>query len=153
MSEYAQKKDGWCGPAALSYALHLVGIDVPQEALVKESGTTVGEGVDPSPLKKAAEKHKAKVEIVNGESTDETLIKLKHAIKDGAAVIVDYLVSGKEDGGHYVVLLDVKGNDIRLFDPSGGKIDTMTREYFTKNWMDKTESGKQMKNWAMILRA
>lgn len=149
---YAQKKDGWCGPAALSYALHQIGIDVPQETLVKESGTTVDGGVDPAPLRKAAEKHGAVVEIINGEDQDSTLKTINKAVKSGASVLVDYLVSGEPDGGHYVVFLGTKGANIRIFDPSGGKKDEMDKTYFFKNWKDKTENGKPMKNWAMVLR-
>lgn len=153
MNDYAQKKDGWCGPAALSFALHELGIEVSQEVLAKESGTTVDGGVDPNPLRKSAEKHGVTVEIINGENPDSTLKKISQEVKNGASVLVDYLVSGKEDGGHYVVFRGMKGNNIRIFDPSGGKKTEMDKSYFIQNWRDKTENGKQMKNWAMVLRA
>lgn len=153
MNEYAQKEDGWCGPAALSYALSQIGIELDQEQIVKETGTTKSKGVDPNPLKACAEKHGAKVETLNGESPQKTLEEIDSAVKDGASVIVDYLVGGEEDGGHYVVFLGSKGNNIRIFDPSGGKKDEMQKHYFFSNWKDYTENGKTMKNWAMVLRA
>ncbi len=150
---FAQKKDGWCGPAALSFALSQIGIDVSQEQIAKDTHTTVKDGVDPFPLKEAAEKYGAKTEVITGESPDETLKKLNSEIKKGHAVIVDYLVNGKVEGGHYVVLLGVTGNDIKLWNPSGGQNDTMGKTYFIANWRDKTENGKILKNWAMILQA
>lgn len=153
MNEYAQKEDGWCGAAALSFALSQIGIDKDQERIVKDTGTTKSKGVDPSPLKKAAESYGAEVEIINGESAEKTLDLIDKEVKDGASVLVDYLVSGKEDGGHYVVFLGVSGNNIRIFDPSGGKKDEMEKSYFFSNWKDYTENGKVMKNWAMVLRA
>ncbi len=151
--DFAQKKDGWCGPAALSFALSQIGIDVSQEKIAKETHTSVEKGVDPFPLKETAEKYGAKTEIVNGESPEATLKKLDDEIKRGHAVIVDYLVNGKTDGGHYVVLLGASGNDIKIWNPSGGHNDTMGKTYFISNWRDKTEKGKIMKNWAMILQA
>lgn len=152
-SEYAQRKDGWCGPAALSYALSLIGIDIDQEAIAKETGTTVTEGVDPQPLIKAAKKYGADVEIKNGDKPEETLKELIEEVKEGKSVIVDYLVSGDKDGGHYVVFLGQKQGRINIWNPSGGKKELMDKSYFITNWKDKTESGKTMKNWAMVIGA
>lgn len=151
MSE-AQKKDGWCGPAALSFALSQIGIDVSQETIVKDTGTTTN-GVDPFPLEKTAKKYGAQVEILNGGLADDTIEKMDTAKKEGAAVIVDYLVGGEEEGGHYVVFMGKNGNNIRIWNPSGGKRMSLEKPYFTENWRDWTEGGKTMKNWAMILRA
>lgn len=151
--DFAQKKDGWCGPAALSYALSQLDIEVSQEELAKQSGTTVKDGVDPYPLADVAKKHGATVETVNGDSPNKTLNILQDAVKENKSVIVDYLVSGEEDGGHYIVFLGRTGKNIRIFDPSGGKLREMDESYFISNWKDKTESGKTLKNWAMILSA
>jgi len=151
--EYAQKKDGWCGPAALSFALSHIGIDVPQEKLARDTKTTTKAGVDPYPLAEVAKIYGAKTHILNGNSPKDTLIQLDKEVKQGHAVIVDYLVSGEDDGGHYVVFLGKQGNNVKLWDPSGGKKTMMDTSYFIANWKDKEENGKEMKNWAMVLGA
>lgn len=151
--EYAQKKDGWCGPAALSFALSQVNIDVPQEQIAKDTKTSESKGVDPGPFIEAAKKYGAKVETISGRSQDKTLTTLIGAVKDGASVIVDYLVSGDEDGGHYVVFLGQHQGKIRIWNPSGGKKDLLDKQYFVENWKDRTEGGKELENWAMVIRA
>jgi ABC-type bacteriocin/lantibiotic exporter with double-glycine peptidase domain len=149
---YAQKEDGWCGPAALSYALSQVGIKVTQEEIVKETKTTKN-GVDPKPLIESAKKHGATVEIFIGDSPQKTLKRLVEAIRQGGSIIVDYLVSGDTDGGHYVVFLGRKEGRINIWNPSGGKKDLLDDSYFISNWRDRTEGGKILKNWAMVIRA
>lgn len=151
MNGYEQQKDGWCGPAALSFALSQIGIDVSQEDIAKETKTTMSGGVDPAPLMESAKKHGADVEVINGESPEKTLKTLVQDVKDGKSVIVDYLASGEKDGGHYVVFLGQKEGKIRIWNPSGGKKDLMDASYFIQNWRDRTEGGKILKNWAMIV--
>lgn len=148
-----QRKDWWCGPATLSYALLQVGIDVDQEKIAKDTGTTKAKGVDPFPLQKVAERYGAETEIMEGETPNGTLAKMDEAVKDGAAVIVDYLVSGDKESGHYIVFLGQSGNSVRIWNPSDGKKDELDKSYFIENWRDRTESGKVFKNWAMVLRA
>lgn len=152
MKDYAQKKDGWCGPAALAFALSQIGIEVDQEQVVKETHTDKN-GIDPKPLIACAKKHGAKTEVIEGENPDKTLTQLVHEVKEGGAALVDYLVSGEKDGGHYVVFLGQKEGKIRIWNPSGGKKELMDKSYFISNWRDRTESGKVMKNWALVLRA
>jgi ABC-type bacteriocin/lantibiotic exporter with double-glycine peptidase domain len=135
----------------LSFALSKVGIDVAQEKIAKDTGVDKN-GVDPDPLAKAARSYGAQAEMMSGENADKTLKELSGHVKMGHSVLVDYLVSGEKDGGHYVCFLGMNGNHVRIFDPSeGGGKREMDRTYFVQNWRDRTEGGKVMKNWAMIV--
>ena len=151
MNEYKQKKDGWCGPAALSYVLSTFGVNKSQEEIVEKTKTTIDYGVDPAPLIKFTEGLGFKVREINGDKPEDSLKTISLEVKKGNGVIVDYLVSGKDDGGHYVAFLGLKGKDINIFDPSDGKKTVMDKSYFIENWKDRTKSGKLMKNWAMII--
>ena len=150
--QFAQKKDGWCGSAALAFALSKVGIDVTQEQMVKDTGTTK-DGCDPKDMIQAVKKHGGTVDIISGKEPKTTLSQLDEAVKEKKSVIVDYLVSGEKEGGHYVVFLGKSGNNVKIWNPSGGKYDMLDKSYFIENWRDRTEEGKLMKNWAMVIGA
>lgn len=148
-----QKKDGWCGPAALSYALKEQGVLVSQDKLAKVTGTTVDYGVDPKPLKQAAERYGMDVSIKQFEDAEKGLQELKTHKKNGYSIIVDYIAGDNvEMDGHYVLFLDRIGDYIYLSDPSYGKPRAITVDYFTSHWKDTTRSGKLFKRLALVMK-
>lgn len=147
----AQKKDGWCGPAALSFALLKQGEYIPQETIVKETGTTITQGVDPNPLISFAKEKGYKTKIYSDGDPNTTLALLDVLVKKGESIIVDYLAGTSFEDGHYVVVQGVTDSKIKIFDPSSGKNDEIPRKYFIKHWKDKTRSGKVFKYWAFSI--
>jgi ABC-type bacteriocin/lantibiotic exporter with double-glycine peptidase domain len=152
MNTYAQKKDGWCGPASLSYALMKQGIDISQEKIAKDTDTTVKDGVDPNPLIRYVNTLKLQTKVFEGKNADETLENITHFLYFGYSCIVDYLAGNSIDDGHYVVVEDIDGKDIRIWDPSGGKHSTLSRDYFIKHWKDRTENEKLLHHWAFCFK-
>lgn len=152
MNQFAQKKDGWCGPAALCYALHDQGVDVSQDELAKESGTTVSDGVDPYPLEKVAKAHGMETVVLRGGDPNQQLGTMSSYLDNGWSVILDYLQGESYEDGHYSVLLDVSRDSVRIFDPSNeGSEKTLDRENFIEHWKDMDDEGKTFKYYALIL--
>lgn len=150
---YAQKKDGWCGPASLSYALMKQGVDIPQEEIVKKTDTTVSEGVDPNPLVRYIRSLNMDIKVFDGESADETLENLVEFLYFGYSVIVDYLAGNSLEDGHYVVVEEIDDDYIEIWDPSGGVHKNLDKFDFVKHWKDRTESGKLLKHWALCFKS
>ena len=150
---YAQKKDGWCGPAAMQYALAQQGKEVSQEVLARRSDTTVSGGVDQKPLEQLAKMYGADTVVSQGKDPKGTLILLQAYRNQGWSVILDYMAGDnvKEDG-HYVVLEKVNNDTITVFDPSnGGSVKEMSKQYFIDHWKDIDEDGKTMRNDALMI--
>lgn len=148
---YAQQKDGWCGPAALSYALMKQGIEKSQEQIAKKTETTVEDGVDPHPLVRYVSSLDLQVRTFDGKNAEETLNDLTHFLYFDYSVIVDYLAGGPEDG-HYVVVEDIGKDTIQIWNPDGGKHEELKRDYFISHWKDYTERGKVLKHWALCFK-
>lgn len=149
---YAQKKDGWCGPASLSYGLMKQGIEKSQEEIVKSTDTTVKDGVDPNPLIRYINSLKLETKVLEGEDADKTLEDMANFLYFDYSVIVDYLAGNSFEDGHYVVVEDIDDDDMYIWDPSGGKHTKLDRKEFIKKWKDRTESGKLLKHWAFCFK-
>lgn len=147
---FAQQKDGWCGPASLSYGLMKQGIEKSQEEIAKKTDTTVKDGVDPNPLVRYVNSLPLQVRVFRGEDAEKTLEDMTHFLHFGYSVIVDYL-EGKE--GHYVVVEDINDTTIKIFDPEGGKYRSLAKNKFIANWKDYTEGGKMFKHWALCFKS
>lgn len=151
-SKFAQQKDGWCGPAALSYSMAQQGLEVPQKTLAKTTGTTVRNGVDPKFLTDEARRFGFTVETYSGEDPRQTIKKLDQALLDGKSVIVDYLEGTNIDtDGHYVVYQGSTGGKVILWDPSKARNIVLDKDKFIEQWKDKTVGGRIFKYWAMVL--
>ena len=150
--DFAQKKDGWCGVAALSFALHQQGVEVSQEDLAKE--TRIDEkGIDPEPLEKIAQNHGMKTEVLEGGNPEKTLALLDNYRQQGWSIILDYLAGNNiRQDGHYVDLLEVNPHVLRIFNPSGGKEEVRDRESFIAHWRDMKEDGKKFRYYALIMK-
>lgn len=149
---HQQKKDGWCGPAALSYAFAQQGFDIPQDKLAQLTKTTVKNGVDPKYLVDQSRRFGFETETYSGEDPNATIQKMDRALLDGKSVIVDYLEGDNiNSDGHYVVFQGSTGNKIILWDPSQGRNVVLDKDKFISQWKDKTIGGRIFKYWAMIL--
>ncbi len=146
-----QKKDGWCGPASLAYALKKQGIERSQEEIAEETETTVKEGVDPNPLVRYVNDLDLDTKVFSGEDAETTLEEMTHFLYFGYSCIVDYLDGDSMKDGHYVVVEDID-EDIGIWDPSGGKHKKLDRDLFIQQWKDRTESGKIIKHWALCFK-
>ena len=148
-----QKKEGWCGPTSLQYALKKQGVNTSQEYLVEMTGTTTKKGVDPGKLSEVARKYGMKVETVRNDNPLTTLVQINKFIDDGYSVIVDYLV-GKDikSDGHYAVVHKIEDGQIKLLDPQNAKITSFKLNRFVNKWKDTTIKGNQFNNWAMAIK-
>lgn len=151
-SYYAQKEDGWCGPAALGYAMAKIGVRVSQENIVNQTRTTNEEGVETDALEKGARSFGFKTAVIQGKLARETLDSIKRALKADKSVVIDFL-DGKniKEDGHYSVVEDVTDKNIKIWNPSGGKIQSLLTKDFIKRWRDEHTNGEVFHNWAMIL--
>lgn len=150
--KFQQKKDGWCGPAALAYAFAQQGFQITQDKLAKLTKTTVKNGVDPKYLTKEARRFGFNVETFSGGDPNETISKMDQALLDGKSAIVDYLEGDDIDNdGHYVVFQGSTGNRVILWDPSKARNIVLDKDAFVSQWKDKTIAGKVFKYWSMIL--
>jgi len=145
-----QKKDGWCGPAALSYALKKCGKQVSQEEIVKETGTTEESGTETWDLKKSVLKHGFVPQVLPSQEKDKTLEIIKFLTDTKIPVLIDYLDGNSMEDGHYAVINSVSGDDIHLFNPSTGE-EKITKNWLFKRWKDVHSDGKVFKNWAMAI--
>ncbi len=147
-----QKKDGWCGPTALQYALKDQGISMSQESLAKGMGATVENGADPKQIKTEAEKQGIQAQTIQGEDAQVTLTILDKAISEGKSVILDFL-DGKDinNDGHYVLYQGRSNGKITVIDPQTAKPRQLDEQYFIDQWKDTTIRGTIFKRWAMIL--
>lgn len=151
-SNFIQQKDGWCGPAALSYAMAQQGLEISQKILAKMTGTTVKNGVDPKYLANEARRFGFQVDTYSGEDPNATIQKMDQALLDEKSVIVDYLDGNNiNTDGHYVVFQGSTGGKIIVWDPSKGRNAVWDKDKFIAQWKDKTIGGKVFKYWAMIL--
>ena len=151
--KYAQKKDGWCGPASLSYALGKQGVRVSQEKLAKLTKTNTSKGVDPKGMISGTKKLGVKVQAVVNKTPTQTLSKLNKAVKKGKSVVVDYISGDRlRTDGHYSVFLGATKDKVKLFDPSnGGRHKSVNKDNFINHWKDITKKGKIFKSWGMII--
>lgn len=152
--DYAQKKDGWCGHAALAFALAEQGVEKEQEDIAHAMGETSTQGVDPKVLEETAKEYGMKVHTVSEGNPEKTLALLDNYKELGWSIILDYLAGDNMDeDGHYVVLLDVTSKGIRVFNPSnGGSEETRDTASFISHWKDATKSGKVFHTYALLLK-
>ncbi len=153
-SDFPQKEDGWCGPAALSYAAAQQGVYVKQSSLAKFTGTTIRNGVEIKDLMKGARRLGFKLKTIRGKKPSYSLSYLNKEVKKGNSVVVDWLLGNDiTEDGHYSVFKGTTTNKVKLWDPSPGKMKVLNKENFIKRWKDQTISGKSKDyRWAMILR-
>lgn len=151
MNPLQQKKDGWCGPAAVSFALLKLGKYIPQEKIAKETETSIKKGVDPFPLVSFIKSQGFKTNVYSDKDPNATLSTLGVLAKRGNSILVDYLAGNSMDDGHYVVLQSVQGEKITVFDPQLGENKELTKSYFLRHWRDRTDSGRILKNWALVI--
>jgi len=145
-----QKKDGWCGPAALSYALKKYGKQVSQEEIVKETETTEESGTETWDLKKSVLKHGFVPQILPSQEKDKTFEIIKFLVGTKIPVLIDYLDGNSLEDGHYAVIDKIAGDEITLFNPSKGE-ETISKDWLFKRWKDVNANDKVFKNWAMAV--
>lgn len=152
IQNFMQKKDGWCGPASLAYAMDQQGVQQDQESLAKQTNTTVAGGVDPYPLEKAAKKNGMETLVLKGKPAGETLNLIKSYIKNKWSAIIDFLDGRSEDDGHYSVVLEINDHAIKIFDPAEGKgIREISLGSFKDHWLDYKKDGQEFRHYALLL--
>lgn len=149
MKDLKQQKDGWCGPASLSFALLKKGKYITQEQIAKETQTTVSGGVDTGPLVKFVKDKGFTPTVLKDGDPNKTLSKLGYFASKGKSILVDYLAGESYNDGHYVVLQGVDKN-VLVWDPESGKQESINKKEFINHWKDKTEGGQVFKYWALV---
>ena len=145
-----QQRDGWCGPAALSFALLKLGKKVSQEQIAKD--LHVGKnGIDPKPLVDYIKSHGFTAKEFSDKDPKETINVLSGLVKRGHAVLVDYLAGNTNEDGHYVVFQGKQGNKILVWDPQYGENKPLSQDYFISHWKDFTSHDTMFKNWAVSI--
>ena len=146
-----QQKDGWCGPASLSYVAKRAGIPTSQKKIVKLTNTTVTHGVDPKNLVKGAKSLGFSTKTFANKSPGKTLAAISRALTSNKHAIVDYLDGETLNDGHYSVIKRISPTAISLWDPSQNKIRSINKETFIDHWKDTSKTGGIFSRWAMIL--
>ncbi|WP_129408366.1 cysteine peptidase family C39 domain-containing protein [Marinitoga lauensis] len=116
--EFLQSKEYTCGPAALRYLLFLYGYDISESTISLIAGTEQ-KGTTLSGLKKA-------VEMIGFEG-----IGLKgdfESLKSIRKPVIAYI-----NNNHYIVIENIKSNNIYAFDPQIGYIKVHYSD-FLKVW-------------------
>jgi len=139
----------WCGPASLSWAIHLLGEHAEQGLIASLAGSdhvwgTTGEGLQRSAEELGYTAHWAQVPL-------ETLEQKR---KEGASIIINFMDGENEqEDGHYAVLRKLTPVWIVLDDPSlDGRITIFRRNDFEQRWFDVTEEGEKQWGWAMVVQ-
>jgi ABC-type bacteriocin/lantibiotic exporter with double-glycine peptidase domain len=147
---YTQKKDGWCGPASISYLLHQQGKEISQEEVASKTHTTVENGVDPKPIIDFLQDLGFSTKVISDMPKKLAMRDILQMKKDGMSVLIDYLdgTSLKEDG-HYSVFEGLENNKIKLFDPQEGKVISMPKNKFLDNWKDTKKDGSIFRTLAI----
>lgn len=151
--KYGQLKDGWCGPAALAYAMHMQGKDVDQKELAEKLKCDEN-GSNNEDLVRVAKEYGFPVKVIQRKSAEDTLKILDAYRSKSRFPIVDYLMgSDLKKDGHYSVFLGSSYDTIRLFNVSPGKVETRDRKNFISKWKDVGTPGHPSTHvrWAMIL--
>jgi ABC-type bacteriocin/lantibiotic exporter with double-glycine peptidase domain len=149
------QKYGWdCGVAAVSFLMAAKGKKTSRRILIKEFGASKDRGTD---LIKIVKFFDNRPEFEASVKENSSLNWIGKELKKGRLVLVAYQNwqgdsdIGKPDWGHYGVILEIKKDKIRLFDPGETTGQTeFTKEDFEKRWYEN-DLGVHYDRWAMSL--
>ena len=140
---YAQQKRWSCGPVALRTLIRYTsGIKLTEEDMILLTGATEG-GADEYNLMRALDILGYKYT----QSENGTFNRLKKHLQDGQPSIVHIIL---RDGiGHYMVFCGYDEENVRLADPSTGKIIKYGLPFFLGVW--KVEEGETQTRWYLSI--
>lgn len=151
IKQLKQKTNYTCGPASLRYVFHKHGVELTEEKISKEAGATAKHGIDPNELVRYAHEKGFKAESLSHPDGKKFLSMLNFLSNSGISVIVDYLAGNTLDDGHYVVFLGFSKGKVKIWNPSGGNEEMLSKDYFLSHWKDTNKANKLFKNLAVLI--
>lgn len=150
-----QRQDnGWqCGAAALQSVLQSLGQTVSEDDLADELGTTREAGTPPDAILQVLRERGIQADAHHRM----TLADLSEATAAGKPVLVP--MQAWEDtpaelatlqAGHWVVVIGVDGEDVRLQDPAAGKRSVPLAE-FLRRWRDRDAAGRLYRRFGIVV--
>jgi predicted double-glycine peptidase len=148
-----------CGAKALQTLLVYYGLDIREDVLMKELGTSKVDGSSIRAIRQYAKNHGFQVSAHQNMSISD----LKHSIDEGVPVLVllqawaekklteeEWLANDKD--GHYVIVIGYGKDKIIFEDPSSFNRTWLTNREFLTRWHDiNLENGQKIYRFGMIL--
>lgn len=142
---YKQDTEYTCGPVSLQMAFSFLGKFKSERALAGEAKTNKN-GTTHQGMIETALKEKFFCYVNEGSSVEE----IKHFIRLGFPVIVDYIEPSGNDG-HYAVVSGYHHGNIVLNDPWNGKDFKLSEKEFLVRWHDCHLRNHVCTHWIMVL--
>ena len=128
---YPQQTDYSCGDAAIRSIIKYFGLDVPSEKqIIKVAGTSKKFGTLPGQMVDALKKYNIHA-VTKTSNVNELMEIIKE--KTPAALLLTY-----QKEAHWMLLVAVADNSIKLFDPYRNKNIFLTKEELKNMWRAKT---------------
>ena len=128
---YKQKTDFGCGPASMSMAYAMLGVNTDEFLLMGEMGTdadgTAWEKMILNPAKRGM--------FVRFEANGDWE-KLTRADQMGVVIVAWMGDYDNEPEPHFSVVCDISPENILIADPGQGKIHEVPKEIFERKWKD-----------------
>ncbi|VVB80060.1 Peptidase C39 family protein [uncultured archaeon] len=141
---FKQRTGFYCGPASLEMVLAFFKKYKTQKELAKEART-----------KKDGTTHEEMIKVARREGfycyvhNNSTIEEIKHFIKQGLPVIINYKEPSSEEG-HYAVISGYKKSRLILNDPWNGNNFKIKEKEFLRRWHDYHKK-HEYKNWILVL--
>lgn len=140
---HKQKNDYYCGPAALQMVFEYFKYRLSQREIAQQASTTARHGTKNGAMVRVAVKNGFYVYA----SANSTLSKVRHFIKKGWPVIVNFF-EPTDNEGHYAVVANVTASHIILQDPFNGRNFKLTSREFLSRWHNEKNTQKR---WLMAV--
>lgn len=143
---FKQDTDYTCGPAALQMAFLFLGTFRSEQHLAKAAGTTSEIGTTHEGMIRTALEQKFYCYV----NQNSTINEVRHFIKLGFPVIIDY-TEPSSDTGHYAIVSGYQDGHIILNDPWNGAGFRVSEDEFAARWYDDHNGHNPCNSWMMAL--
>lgn len=129
----------WCGPFCIANAMVLYGIPTTPEECAGACKASDDKGSDQYELAKGLRKFGFRANLKDVRSQDKfnaTYRWLRKQTDAGKFVVCG--INGNYEGGHWVLILQVKGKRILVWDPEDVNPKTVTRKNLYRAWWNVT---------------
>lgn len=140
---FKQDTDYTCGPASLQMVLAFFGDRLSERDLGLRLQTEPEKGTRHGPLISVAQEEGFQCYVNANSSLDE----IRHFLRRGLPVIIDYSDSDPFDG-HYSVVVAYNHPYVVLNDPWNGRHYKLHHRHFSAQWKDQITSSER---WMMVL--
>jgi len=150
-----------CGAAALQAILAYYGIDVRQDALIRQLGTNETDGTRYWEIIRVAEEYGLEPTVALGFTITELIAE----INKGVPVVIAIQAwiekgdprdiagwSTRKDDGHYLVAIGYDEHRIYFEDPAMFRIGYITFEELDARWHDHDQNGQGLDHFAILFK-